>query len=78
MASGQRKWDNKSSTVPGHHPGMVNPPANKLGEGNNTLMHRQRRKCDYRRLQSTQDLEIINPDFQYRIILFEDYTEKGS
>lgn len=57
---------------------MVNPPANKLGEGNNLLMHKQRRK-DFRRLKSTQDLENTNPDFQNRVlILFEAYTEKGS
>lgn len=57
---------------------MVNPPANTLGEGSNVLMHQERRK-DFRRLKSTQDLEITNPDFQNRVlILFEAYTEKGS
>lgn len=51
---GQGKWENKSSAVPGHHASMVNPPANKVGEGSNMLMHQQRRK-DFRRVKSTQD-----------------------
>lgn len=40
------------------------------------LKHQQMRKCDYRRLHRTKDLEIIISDFQNRIILFEAYTER--
>lgn len=74
---GQGKWGNKSSAVPGHHASMVNPPANKLGEGNNLLMHKQRRK-DFRRLKSTQDLENTNPDFQNRVVILRPTQRKGA
>lgn len=56
---------------------MVNPPANKLGEGNNLLMHKQRRK-DFRRLKSTQDLENTNPDFQNRVVILRPTQRKGA
>lgn len=62
----QRKRSSKSSAVLGHHIGMVNLPAN-WERGNNALVHQQRRKSEYRRLQSTPYLETANPDLWKRI-----------